>query len=93
MGCRRRGGTLWIEVYDTGRGIAETDRRRIFEEFVQLDRPDRDRSEGIGLGLAIVDRLARLLGHPLELRSVEGRGTVFAVGVPAVVGSHQPVAA
>ncbi|BAI74298.1 two-component sensor histidine kinase (plasmid) [Azospirillum sp. B510] len=82
VGCRTRGGRLWIEVHDTGRGIAEPDRRRIFEEFVQLDRPDRDRSEGIGLGLAIVDRLARLLDHPLTLRSTEGRGTVFAVGVP-----------
>ncbi|MGF7173747.1 ATP-binding protein [Azospirillum doebereinerae] len=82
VGCRRRGGRLWIEVYDTGRGIAETDRRRIFEEFVQLDRPDRDRSEGIGLGLAIVERLARLLGHPVAVRSVEGKGTVFSVCVP-----------
>lgn len=82
IGCRTRGDRLWIEVYDTGRGIAEPDRRRIFEEFVQLDRPDRDRSEGIGLGLAIVERLARLLEHPVTVRSVEGRGTVFAVGVP-----------
>ncbi|MBF5094255.1 histidine kinase [Azospirillum sp. INR13] len=82
VGCRTRGDRLWIEVYDTGRGIAEPDRRRIFEEFVQLDRPDRDRSEGIGLGLAIVERLARLLEHPVTVRSVEGRGTVFAVGVP-----------
>ncbi|MDR6775456.1 ATP-binding protein [Azospirillum sp. BE72] len=82
VGCRTRGDRLWIEVYDTGRGIAEPDRRRIFEEFVQLDRPDRDRSEGIGLGLAIVERLARLLDHPVSVRSVEGRGTVFAVGVP-----------
>lgn len=84
VGCRTRGDTLWIEVYDTGRGIAEPDRQRIFEEFVQLDRPDRDRSEGIGLGLAIVERLARLLGHPVTVRSAEGRGTVFAVGVPLV---------
>lgn len=84
VGCRRRGGRLWIEVYDTGRGIAESDRRRIFEEFVQLDRPDRDRSEGIGLGLAIVERLARLLAHPVAVRSVEGRGTVFSVCVPEV---------
>ncbi len=90
VGCRRRGGALWIEVYDTGRGIAETDRRRIFEEFVQLDRPDRDRSQGIGLGLAIVERLARLLGHPVELRSAEGRGTVFSVQVPEAQGQPLP---
>lgn len=98
LGCRRRGGRLWIAVYDTGRGIAESDRRRIFEEFVQLDRPDRDRSEGIGLGLAIVDRLARLLGLTLELRSIEGRGSAFAIGLPFAgavrdrPASNQPVA-
>ncbi len=93
LGCRQRGHTLWIEVYDTGRGIAESDRRRIFEEFVQLDRADRDRSEGIGLGLAIVERLARLLDHRLAMRSTEGRGSVFAVGVPLAVLSDQTVAA
>ncbi|WP_448206203.1 ATP-binding protein [Azospirillum sp. sgz302134] len=93
LGCRRRGDTVWIEVYDTGRGIAEADRRRIFEEFVQLDRPDRDRSEGIGLGLAIVDRLARLLDHRLDVRSSEGRGSVFAVGVPLAVTSNETVPA
>ncbi|MCW2236971.1 ATP-binding protein [Azospirillum canadense] len=93
MGCRRRGSQLWIEVYDTGRGIAEADRQRIFEEFVQLDRPDRDRSEGIGLGLAIVERLARLLDHRLDVRSVEGRGSVFSVAVPLAVRSDQTVAA
>ncbi|MBP2300638.1 ATP-binding protein [Azospirillum picis] len=82
VGCRTRGDSVSIEVYDTGRGIPEADRRRIFEEFVQLDRADRDRSEGIGLGLAIVERLARLLGHPVTVRSTEGRGTVFAVRVP-----------
>lgn len=82
IGCRRRGGALWVEVHDTGRGIPEADRNRIFEEFIQLDRPDRDRSEGIGLGLAIADRLARLLGHPVRVWSQEGRGSVFAVGLP-----------
>ncbi len=86
LGVRRRRGLLWIEVRDSGRGIAEADRRRIFEEFVQLDLPDRDRSEGIGLGLAIVERLARLLGHALEVRSVEGRGSVFAVAVAELRG-------
>ena len=93
LGCRRRGGMVWIEVYDTGRGIAEPDRRRIFEEFVQLDRPDRDRSEGIGLGLAIVERLARLLDHRLDVQSEDGRGSVFSVGVPLAVRSNQTVAA
>jgi two-component system, sensor histidine kinase len=84
FGCRRRGGLVWIEVHDTGPGIPEADRARIFEEFIQLDRPDRDRSQGIGLGLAIVDRLARLMGHPLSIRARKGGGTVFAVGMRAV---------
>lgn len=82
VGCRLRGGALSVEIHDSGQGIAPGDVRRIFEEFVQLDRPDRDRSQGIGLGLAIVDRLARLLGHPLVLKSAEGRGSVFGVLVP-----------
>lgn len=83
FGVRRRNGLLWVEVHDTGPGIAEADRRRIFEEFIQLDRPDRDRSQGIGLGLAIVDRLARLLGHPMTVRPRKGGGSVFAVGLRA----------
>lgn len=82
LGCRRRGGRLRIEVYDTGPGIPEAERSRIFEEFSQLDDPNRDRSEGIGLGLAICDRLARLLGHPLDVKSTVGRGSVFAIEVP-----------
>ncbi|MEO5337349.1 MAG: ATP-binding protein [Magnetospirillum sp. WYHS-4] len=84
LGCRREGGRLRIEVHDTGPGIAEADRRRIFEEFSQLDDPHRDRSEGIGLGLAICDRLARLLDHPLGMRSRMGRGSVFSVALPVV---------
>lgn len=91
VGCRRQGGRLRIDVCDTGRGIAESDRRRIFEEFIQLERPDRDRSEGIGLGLAIVERLARLLGHELSVRSVVGRGSTFSVTVP--LASDELVAA
>lgn len=83
IGVRRRGALFWVEVHDTGPGIPERDRARIFEEFIQLDRPDRDRSQGIGLGLAIVDRLARLMGHPLSVRARKGGGTVFAVGAPA----------
>jgi signal transduction histidine kinase len=82
LGCRKRGDTLRIEVYDTGPGIPEAERNRIFEEFSQLDDPNRDRSEGIGLGLAICDRLARLLGHDLDVRSTVGRGSVFAIEVP-----------
>jgi signal transduction histidine kinase len=82
LGCRRRDDKLSIEVWDTGIGIATEDRERIFEEFVQLGNMEHDRRRGMGLGLATVRRLAALLGHRLELRSVPGRGTVFRVDVP-----------
>ncbi len=81
MGCRRRGGRVGIEVWDSGPGVAQDERERIFEEFYQIGNPERDRSQGLGLGLAIVRRLAELLGHDIVLRSRMGRGSVFAVWV------------
>ncbi len=84
IGCRRRGDTLAIEVWDTGEGIAEEQHAAIFEEFRQLGAPERDHTRGLGLGLAIVDRMCRLLGHRVSLRSTPGRGSVFAVAVPRV---------
>lgn len=82
IGCRRRGDCLRIEIWDTGIGIPASERKRVFEDFYQLDNAGRDRGRGHGLGLAIVQRLCRLLDHPLELRSTPGRGTGFAVSVP-----------
>lgn len=82
VGCRRAAGQLRIEVWDNGPGIPKAEQERIFWEFHQLGNPERDRSKGLGLGLAIVRRTARLLGHALALRSKEGRGTVFMVTVP-----------
>ncbi|GAC1627779.1 MAG: PAS domain-containing hybrid sensor histidine kinase/response regulator [Nevskia sp.] len=83
IGCRRlRGGGLRIEVWDTGPGIAAQQQREIFEEFRRLDLRDSAGERGLGLGLAIADRLARLLGHPLALRSWPGRGSVFSLTVP-----------
>jgi CheY-like chemotaxis protein len=79
-GCRRRGSRLRIEVWDTGAGIPEGKRAEIFREFTQLDQAHR--SEGLGLGLAIVDRLARLLDCRVDVDSVLGKGTVFRVSVP-----------
>ncbi|WP_342067733.1 hybrid sensor histidine kinase/response regulator [Achromobacter kerstersii] len=82
VGCRRVAGQLRLEVWDNGKGIPNAERERVFWEFHQLGNPERDRSKGLGLGLAIVRRTARLLGHALAMRSEDGRGTVFTVTVP-----------
>ena len=82
LGCRRRGDILRVCVCDTGVGIAEDGQEVIFEEFFQLDNPARDRKLGTGFGLAMVQRVASLLKHPLHVRSVPGKGSCFAVDVP-----------
>ncbi len=82
VGCRRQGDALRIEVHDSGPGIPAGLQNEVFREFYQVANPERDREKGLGLGLAIVDGLARLLGHPIGLRSVPGRGSTFAVTVP-----------
>ncbi|PID60656.1 MAG: hypothetical protein CSB44_09765 [Gammaproteobacteria bacterium] len=71
-----------IRICDTGRGIPESEQRAIFDEYYQLDNPERDRSKGLGLGLSIVSRLVRLLGIELELDSAPGKGTCFTLTVP-----------
>ncbi|MGC4244658.1 MAG: hybrid sensor histidine kinase/response regulator [Herbaspirillum sp.] len=73
---------LHVEVWDTGIGIGPDELPRIFEEFYQVGRAQRDRAHGLGMGLAIVKRLAALLQHRLEVVSQPGRGTLFRVGVP-----------
>jgi CheY-like chemotaxis protein len=83
VGARRRGDSIRIEVYDTGPGIPAEALDDIFLEFHQLGNPERDRRKGLGLGLAIVKRLAELLGHRIEVRSTVGRGSRFAVTLPA----------
>jgi signal transduction histidine kinase/CheY-like chemotaxis protein len=85
IGCRRRGNLLRIEVWDSGIGIPRDKLREIFQEFFQLANPERDRSKGLGLGLAIVERLARLLNHRLNVASTPGKGSVFAIEVPRAV--------
>jgi CheY-like chemotaxis protein len=79
IGCRRRGETVRIEVWDSGSGIPKDQQQNIFSEFYCLDR----KRGGFGLGLAIVDRLCRLLNHPVELTSTVGKGSRFTVAVPA----------
>jgi CheY-like chemotaxis protein len=88
IGCRRHGDQVRLLVYDTGPGIAAEHQRLIFEEFYQIENPERDRSKGLGLGLAIVDRLVRLLGLTLDFRSVPGKGTCFAVDLPRAAVAH-----
>ena len=78
----RRGERLSIEVWDTGRGIPREHRQKVFQEFYQLGNPERDRAKGLGLGLAIVQRLTTLLECPLVFRSEPGKGSVFKVAVP-----------
>jgi signal transduction histidine kinase len=82
VGARRRGDRLRIEVWDTGAGIPQDQHQLIFSEFYRLGKSDPDQRGGLGLGLAIVDRLCRLLDHPIELRSTLGKGSCFAVTVP-----------
>ncbi|MBI3348138.1 MAG: hybrid sensor histidine kinase/response regulator [Burkholderiales bacterium] len=84
LALRRRGPAWRIEVWDTGIGIAAEHRERVFEEFFQVGNAERDRNSGLGLGLAIVQRLATLLGLPLALHSRPGHGTVFGLALPAL---------
>lgn len=80
--CRDEQGSVRIEVVDTGIGIAADDIEEIFQEFRQVGNAPRDRAKGLGLGLTIVDRSAKLLGTPVEVTSEPGRGSVFSVLVP-----------
>lgn len=82
IGCRRRQGTLWVEVWDTGLGIPENKTSEIFEEFRQLGNPERSLDKGSGLGLAIVAKTAGLLGVKIRVSSRLGRGSMFAVELP-----------
>ncbi|WDZ81287.1 ATP-binding protein (plasmid) [Ensifer adhaerens] len=83
IGCRRRSLAVEVQVWDTGVGIPTAEQEAIFEEFVQLKNPARDRTQGLGLGLAIVQRTAALLGHPIKMLSTEGRGSMFSITLPA----------
>lgn len=82
IGCRRHGEWLSIEVWDTGIGIRKEHQSAIFGEFFQIGNRERDRRHGLGLGLAIVERSARLIGASLSLRSQPGKGSCFSVTLP-----------
>ena len=81
VGCRRRGQSLQIGIYDTGVGIPVLKRGEIFKEFHRLEQGARI-ARGLGLGLSIVERLARVLGHGIALESITSGGSMFAVTVP-----------
>lgn len=90
IAVRPRAHDWIIQVRDNGPGIPLKDQQSIFQEFVQLSNPQRDRSMGLGLGLAIVQRLIQLLGHQIELRSMPGQGATFGLRVPRVAAEqHQ----
>jgi len=80
--CAPLADAVRIDVSDTGIGIASPHHREIFNEFYQLGNPERDRTKGLGLGLAIVDRVARLLNHSVSVDSAPGAGSRFSVTVP-----------
>jgi signal transduction histidine kinase len=84
-----------LRVSDSGRGIPQSEQARIFEEFYQLDNPGRDRNKGVGLGLAIVQRLCELMGAKISVESAVGQGTTFSLIMPALLESSttpEPVA-
>ncbi|HEX6364171.1 MAG TPA: ATP-binding protein [Albitalea sp.] len=96
VSCRRRGDTLRLQVWDTGVGIPEAERSRVFEEFYQVPgtgAPSPQQRKGLGLGLAIVKRLAELMNAPLALCSQPGRGTVFTLELPVGKAVRPAVAA
>ena len=84
LACRKRGNQWLLQIWDSGIGIAQEDMPRIFEEYFQVGNPERNRSHGMGLGLATVAKLTHLLGHELVPRSRLGNGTVFSLALPAV---------
>ncbi|MEO6362002.1 MAG: hybrid sensor histidine kinase/response regulator [Caldimonas sp.] len=81
VAARRRRGGVSLEVWDAGIGISDAELPKIFAEFYQVGNPQRDRSKGLGMGLAIVKRLSELLGHRLTVRSRPGAGSVFGIWV------------
>ena len=82
VACRKRGACLRMEVWDTGVGIAHDKQEDIFQEFYQIGNPERNKANGLGLGLAIVMRIGKLLGHPINVTSSPQRGSRFSITVP-----------
>ena len=91
VGCRRRGSSVAMQVWDTGRGISPSHQEHVFREYYQVDNPERDREKGLGLGLAIVRRIAGLLECDLRLHSEHGRGSCFEISLPRASEAATPL--
>ncbi len=90
ISARRRKDRCLVQIWDTGVGIGPEEQDKIFQEYYQVGNPERDRSKGLGLGLAIVRRLTALLGCRLVLRSQLGRGSVFSLDMPVAAAGAAP---
>lgn len=88
LGCRRRRDHILLQVWDTGPGIPQDKLTEIFQEFKRIRPAGSQPDKGLGLGLAIVDKISRMLGHEVTVSSIEGKGSVFSVKVP--LGRLQP---
>ncbi len=84
LGIRRKKNSFLIEVWDNGEGIPDLEQEKIFDEFYQINNPERNRTKGLGLGLAIVSRLTTLIGSQLSFKSNYGKGCYFALSFPFV---------
>ncbi|MFT7007466.1 MAG: PAS domain S-box-containing protein [Colwellia sp.] len=91
LGCRRQGDTISIEVWDNGVGIAKEKINEIFQEFKRLKSSKVAFRNGLGLGLAIVDKISKVLNHPIKVDSIQGKGSMFSIQVP--IGKIDQIAA
>jgi CheY-like chemotaxis protein len=89
--ARKREQYLSVEIWDTGVGMEAAELPHIFDEFYQVGNTERDRSKGLGMGLAIAKRLAKLMGIPLTVHSRIGRGTVFKLLMPLAEAQQAPL--
>ena len=90
LGCRRHGNHLSIEVWDNGAGIEQDQLSEIFKEFKRLKSSHSAYTNGLGLGLAIVDKISNVLKHPIKVSSIKGKGSLFSVTVPLVKETKLP---
>lgn len=90
VGCRRRGNSVELQVWDSGPGIEPRYREAIFEEFFRIDAPGSGQEKGLGLGLSIVQRSAHILGYALRVDSRVGKGSVFSVTLPVAGEASAP---